>query len=117
MASGQRFNQAKTSIFFSRNTPVDIQEEILRLSGIPSTQRYDKYLGLRALVGKSRRQAFKSIKDKSLGAIRRLETKTFIASPLEGCNSGDPDVQYEYISSSEGIMLRNKCLDAEVLVG
>jgi hypothetical protein len=27
-------------------------------------QRYDKYLGLLALVGKSRKQAFKSIKDR-----------------------------------------------------
>jgi ribonuclease HI len=64
MASGQRLNQAKTSIYFSRNTPQDTQQEILRLAGIPSTQRYDKYLGLPALVGKSRTQAFKSIKDR-----------------------------------------------------
>ncbi|XP_059436227.1 uncharacterized protein LOC132169166 [Corylus avellana] len=40
------------------------KEEILRLPGIQSTQRYDKYLGLPALVGKSRRQAFNSIKDR-----------------------------------------------------
>jgi hypothetical protein len=32
--------------------------------GIPSTQQYDKYLGLLALVGKSRNQAFKNIKDR-----------------------------------------------------
>jgi hypothetical protein len=32
-------------------------------------QRYDKYLGLLALVGKFRRQAFKSIKD---GVWRQL---------------------------------------------
>ena len=64
VASRQRLNQAKTSIFFSHNTPAAVQEEILRLSGIPSTQRYDKYLGLPALVGKSRRQAFKSIKER-----------------------------------------------------
>ena len=50
MASGQRLNQAKTSIFFSRNTPVKAQEEILRLSRIPSIQRYEKYLGLPALL-------------------------------------------------------------------
>ena len=36
----------------------------MRLSGIPTAQRYDKYLGLPTLVGKSRTQAFKSIKDK-----------------------------------------------------
>jgi hypothetical protein len=34
------------------------------LSGIPATQRYDKYLGLPTLVGKSRKPAFKNIKDR-----------------------------------------------------
>jgi hypothetical protein len=63
-ASGQRLNQAKTSIFFSRNTTIDVQHEILKMAGIPSTQRYDKYLGLPALVGRSRNQAFKSIKER-----------------------------------------------------
>jgi hypothetical protein len=64
MASGQRLNQDKTSIFFSRNTLDDLKSEILRLSGILTTQKYDKYLGLPTLVGKSRKQAFKSIKDR-----------------------------------------------------
>jgi hypothetical protein len=63
-ASGQRLNQAKTSIFFSRNTTINVQQEILKMAGIPSTQRYDKYLGLPALVGRSRNQAFKSIKER-----------------------------------------------------
>jgi hypothetical protein len=34
------------------------------LSGILATQKYDKYLGLPTLVGKSRKQTFKSIKDR-----------------------------------------------------
>jgi hypothetical protein len=63
-ASGQRLNQAKTSIFFSRNTTTAIKEEILREAGLPSSQRYDTYLGLPALVGKSRNQTFKSIKER-----------------------------------------------------
>jgi hypothetical protein len=63
-ASGQRLNQAKTSIFFSRNTTTAIKEEILREADLPSSQRYDTYLGLPALVGKSRNQAFKSIKER-----------------------------------------------------
>jgi hypothetical protein len=64
VASGQKLNQEKTSIFFSRNTSEIRRQEILEVSGIPVTQRYDKYLGLPALVGKSRTQAFKSIKDR-----------------------------------------------------
>ena len=64
MASGQRLNQEKTSIFFSRNMIQECKEEILRILGIHGMQRCDKYLRLLALVGKSRTQAFKNIKDR-----------------------------------------------------
>jgi ribonuclease HI len=40
------------------------KENILEVSGIPSSQRYDKYLGLPALVGKSRTKEFRSIIDR-----------------------------------------------------
>ena len=49
------------AIFFSRNTSMEIKEQILEASGILATQRYDTYLGLPALVGKSRTKAFQSI--------------------------------------------------------
>jgi hypothetical protein len=63
-ASGQQLNKEKTSIFFSHNTSQEARDCILRLSGVPSTQRYDQYMGLPALVGKSQMKEFKSIKDK-----------------------------------------------------
>jgi hypothetical protein len=34
------------------------------LSGLQATQKYEKYLGLTTLVGKSRSKAFKNIKDR-----------------------------------------------------
>jgi hypothetical protein len=37
--------------------------EILEVSGLPYTQRYDTYLGFSALVGKSQMTAFKGIID------------------------------------------------------
>jgi hypothetical protein len=64
VASGQKLNMEKTSIFFSRNTSVDKREEISRLSGLQATQSYDKYLGLPTLVGKSRMKSFQSLKDR-----------------------------------------------------
>jgi hypothetical protein len=64
LASGQRLNASKTAIFFSRNTTEVIKEQILEVAGIPSSQRYDKYLGLLALVGKSRMKEFKGIRDR-----------------------------------------------------
>ncbi|XP_059436088.1 uncharacterized protein LOC132169016 [Corylus avellana] len=64
LASGQRLNSSKTAIFFSRNTLVETKEQILEVVGIPSSQRYDTYLGLPALVGKSRSKEFKGIIDR-----------------------------------------------------
>jgi hypothetical protein len=57
-------NSSKTSLFFSRNTPLVEKENILALAGIPSIQRYDTYLGLLAVVGKSRMAVFKSITER-----------------------------------------------------
>jgi hypothetical protein len=62
--SGQMLNRDKTSIFFSCNTNDSVKEIILQLAGVPATQRYDKYLGLPALVGKSHTREFQSIKDR-----------------------------------------------------
>jgi hypothetical protein len=62
-ASGQKLNKDKTSIFFSRNTSPEKREEISRLLGLSATQYYEKYLGLPTMVGRSRYNSFKSIKD------------------------------------------------------
>ncbi|XP_059428496.1 uncharacterized protein LOC132162251 [Corylus avellana] len=63
-ASGQKLNRAKTSIFFSKNTSAANKQQIVEAFGIPTSQRYDSYLGLSALVGRSRTQAFQGIKDR-----------------------------------------------------
>jgi hypothetical protein len=60
-ASGQRLNSNKTTLFFSRNTTMEDKKCLGEIVGIPSSQSYDKYLGLPALVGKSRIAAFRSI--------------------------------------------------------
>jgi hypothetical protein len=62
--SGQKLNLQKTSIFFSRNTSHSRREEILSLSGLTEAHKFDTYLGLPALVGKSKTQAFNNIKEK-----------------------------------------------------
>jgi hypothetical protein len=61
---GQQLNKEKTSLFFSSNTSHEDRSSILQISGVPCTRRYDKYLGLPTLVGKSRLKEFKSIKDR-----------------------------------------------------
>jgi hypothetical protein len=74
-ASGQQLNKEKTSFFFSRNTSQKACDCIFCLSDVPSTRRYDKYLGLLALVGKSRMREFKSIKDKVWKRLHDWNTK------------------------------------------
>ncbi|XP_059436284.1 uncharacterized protein LOC132169234 [Corylus avellana] len=64
-ASGQRLNKDKITVFFSRNTSREARECILNLTGIPVSHRYDKYLGLPALVGKSRVGEFRNIIDRA----------------------------------------------------
>jgi hypothetical protein len=62
--SGQKINLSKTAVFFSHNTCLSKRQEILALSGLSEANRYDSYLGLLTLVGKSRVKAFKAIKEK-----------------------------------------------------
>jgi hypothetical protein len=64
VASRQKMNANKTAIFFSRNTPTTDKEQIQEVAGIPTNQRYDTYLGLPALVGKSRMSAFRGITER-----------------------------------------------------
>jgi hypothetical protein len=58
---GQCFNANKTSIFFSRNSLMEDKVTILDKADIPTTQYFDHYLGLPAMVGKSRTAAFRGI--------------------------------------------------------
>jgi hypothetical protein len=61
-ASGQKLNKEKTSIFFSRNTKAPVRELLSRLIGVPPTQKYETYLGLPVLVGRSRVRSFEGLK-------------------------------------------------------
>ena len=51
-ASGQQVNKANTTLFFSRNTSAEVQQEIKDLLGVPAIKHYDKYLGLPSFVGR-----------------------------------------------------------------
>jgi aspartokinase len=54
--------EKKTTIFFSRNTEPQVKRKILEVVGILDSQRFDMYLGLLALVGKSKMAKFQGIK-------------------------------------------------------
>jgi hypothetical protein len=63
-ASSQKLNKNKTSIFFSRNTKAEAKAHILSVAGFSSTRVYEKYLGLPAIIGRSKMRAFGEIKGK-----------------------------------------------------
>jgi hypothetical protein len=51
------------------------RQEITLLSGLQATDRYAKYLGLPALVGKSRMKAFQSIEDRVWQCLQNWKNK------------------------------------------
>jgi hypothetical protein len=61
LASGQQLNAAKTSTFFSRNTRAEFRDYISTSVGLQTTACFDKYLGLPAMVGRSKNRTFASI--------------------------------------------------------
>ncbi|XP_042939342.1 uncharacterized protein LOC122274363 [Carya illinoinensis] len=74
-ASGQKLNKTKTSIFFSPNTKPATKEYILSLAGTRSSSCYEKYLGLPALIGRSKKAAFKSIIDRIKSRVGNWKNK------------------------------------------
>jgi hypothetical protein len=74
-ASGQKLNREKTSIFFSRNTKVATKQHILSVAGVNSTSQFEKYLGLPALIGRSKVEAFSGLQGKIWGRINGWKEK------------------------------------------
>ncbi|XP_038695403.1 uncharacterized protein LOC119992679 [Tripterygium wilfordii] len=62
--SGQMINYSKTSIFFSRFASPLQKVRMISMIGAVEAKNYDRYLGLPAIVGRSRKSAFLYILDK-----------------------------------------------------
>uniref|UniRef100_A0A2N9FYX5 Reverse transcriptase domain-containing protein n=1 Tax=Fagus sylvatica TaxID=28930 RepID=A0A2N9FYX5_FAGSY len=60
-ASGQQLNRAKTSLFFTKNTPGVMRQLIKNLFQVPEIKCHDKYLGLPSFVGRSKKEAWRRI--------------------------------------------------------
>ncbi|XP_042950144.1 uncharacterized protein LOC122282259 [Carya illinoinensis] len=64
LASGQELNMDKTSMVFSSNVSVPMQEEIRNMWGGSAIQQYEKYLGLPPMIGRKKANAFSDIKSR-----------------------------------------------------
>ena len=74
-ASGQMVSEAKSSIFFSPCTPVDIRVEVCTALNIMVEAITDKYLGLPPIVGVDRTDCFQHLIDRVLSRIRGWKEK------------------------------------------
>jgi hypothetical protein len=72
---GKKLNLQKTSMFFIRNTNMDGRQEILNLSGFTEATRYETYLDLLVLAGRSRIQSFNGINDRVWKRLNNWKVK------------------------------------------
>ncbi|XP_041009440.1 uncharacterized protein LOC121253499 [Juglans microcarpa x Juglans regia] len=63
-ASGQFLNKEKTTVFFSSNSRAEEKRKILVLGGSVMKGSYEKYLGLPPVIGKSKYNTFRGIKER-----------------------------------------------------
>ena len=62
--SGQKVSEAKSSIYFSSNTKVNVKTEVCEVLNIMTDSLIDKYLGLPAMVGADRSDCFRHLIDR-----------------------------------------------------
>lgn len=74
--SGQKLSEAKSSIYFSGNTPVVVKEEVCQALNIMTESLNDKYLGLPALVGVDRSDCFRHLVDRVRQRVNGWREKT-----------------------------------------
>ncbi|KAF5465302.1 hypothetical protein F2P56_015322 [Juglans regia] len=82
-ASGQVLNKEKSSIFFSKNTPLENQKIILSIAGVRSSCSFEKYLGLPSMVGRAKTAAFHNLIDKAWAKITNWKTTCLSAAGKE----------------------------------
>ena len=74
-ASGQKLNRDKTTLFFSKATPLVTQENIINLLGVSEIKQYEKYLGLPSFVGRGKVASFAFIKERVWSKLKGWKEK------------------------------------------
>lgn len=64
VALGQAVNFQKSEVYFSHNTPEQVQMELAGLLGVQARLGEGKYLGLPSINGRNRTATFKYIKER-----------------------------------------------------
>ena len=74
-ASGQQINRQKTTIFFSKSTPIPTQNVIQNMLGVPAIKQYERYLGLPSFVGREKYSSFAQIKERVWSKLKGWKEK------------------------------------------
>ena len=64
VASGQKINTDKSSVFFNSNTRQERKESILNILSPMQDSKHNKYLALPTIIGKSKAQVFAEVKER-----------------------------------------------------
>ena len=74
-ASGQKLNQEKTTIFFSKAVNEDTKAQITNFLQVPEVKEYEKYLGLPVVVGRNRKASLNFIKERVWSKLQGWKEK------------------------------------------
>ncbi|XP_038722039.1 uncharacterized protein LOC120014190 [Tripterygium wilfordii] len=74
-SSGQQVNPEKSNIFFNPNTPEARRVEVSQWLGIANSIQHQKYLGLPAFIGRSKKEIFKILRSRILARIKGWKEK------------------------------------------
>ncbi|XP_062013973.1 uncharacterized protein LOC133730390 [Rosa rugosa] len=74
-ASGQLVNFNKSSVVFSKNVQVDVQDEVASFLGVDIVESHEKYLGLPTYVGRKKTATFQYIKDNLAKKLKHWQGK------------------------------------------
>ena len=67
---GQKINRDKKAIFFKHNTSNNIKQSIQDFWGSHEVHNFDKYLGLSAMIGRSKKSIFNGLKERIIQTLQ-----------------------------------------------
>ena len=100
-ALGQCINLEKSSVFFSSNNSASQKQDILRVLGVQEVNRFDSYLGLPTLVGRTKYHMFSYLKDRIWKKLQGWKGKMLSRASKEILSSCSvySYLHHEYIST------------------
>ena len=82
-ASGQRINNMKSSIYFSKGVPESVRDEIKTTLNVPNETLNEKYLGMPSDIGNNKNDSFKYMKDRLWSKVQGWIERTISTAGKE----------------------------------